>query len=873
MNLQNKHLVCLYGEPNFLSINILENLLSNDCYVDIVSDDIDEWSLKVSHITTKSKFSLLKCSDIVSEQEFEYAVFCGGFTNDKNLTNQLDDFKKNIRNTTKVLYVFPKEKYGILNINDPSISDNVGLVYVSDLLGPRIDLTDNLRISRYIKEMYFSNSLTVPVGEVLHPLFVSDVSRQLVRWLFAFGPFGKEVYVVGSEVSAGNFWQLNSKYFSNLKYYSKGEITLEKIPRNITKQKIDRSVAFGLEETYKWIGSHLDNYKQLSPTKVVKIIKQSNVGNLQKNNVKKISKIALYILIVPIITLVLSLLLTFTSYKLIKTNGNSSSVLMGISKQVSSVGYYESKILKYIPLVGQIYKETEYLSYIFIKISDTSKNVIPLIKVGNSLVKNILGDVPYSIEDLLGSSPDKLPLIYNDVGLLQAKTLSLKDRGSLLALYVNNKFNFEEYKNYISQFEILFKDLPNILGDNDSKTYLVLFQNNMELRPTGGFIGSYGLITFDGGRMSDFAISDIYSADGQLNGHVEPPQPIKDHLGEANWWFRDSNWDPDFPTSAKRAEWFLSKEMDKEVDGVFAIDLSPIKDFLEVGGPIFLPDYNVDINSSNLYEKVQSEVQDNFFPGTYKKGSFLTSLSKSILNQMESLTKDKIVKLLRIGYDNLNARHIQLFLHNQTSQNALSKLGWDGGVVVPMCQGECFSDIVGIVEANVGVNKSNYYIKRAVSLNIDVKQGVLDKTLVLTLNNSANTSLGVSGRYKSYIRLLIPENSNEIKVSSQYGQNYQVLTPEITDARGRKEVGVLFEVLPGESKMLVYSWKERTPTNIKQYYTYYRKQAGVEDYPVTINLTTPLKVLGSTPQFTLTNQGNYVYNTTLAKDLLFRFSL
>ena len=156
----------------------------------------------------------------------------------------------------------------------------------------------------------------------------------------------------------------------------------------------------------------------------------------------------------------------------------------------------------------------------------------------------------------------------------------------------------------------------------------------MELRPTGGFIGSFGLITFDGGRLSDLTVNDVYTADGQLNGHVEPPLPIKNYLGEASWWLRDSNWDPDFPTSAKRAEWFLDKELGKKVDGVIATDLYPIKEILKVTGSVFLSDYNSTITSENLYETTQNEVQNNFFPGTHKKASFLTALSRSLLGEL-----------------------------------------------------------------------------------------------------------------------------------------------------------------------------------------------------------------------------------------------
>ncbi|KKS16017.1 MAG: hypothetical protein UU74_C0050G0006, partial [Candidatus Woesebacteria bacterium GW2011_GWA1_41_7] len=473
------------------------------------------------------------------------------------------------------------------------------------------------------------------------------------------------------------------------------------------------------------------------------------------------------------------------------------------------------------------------------------------------------------------------------------------NNNSFTARYVLSKINFETYKELISQTIIIVDKLPNVLGREDSKTYFVLFENNMELRPTGGFIGSYGLLAFDKGRLSDFAISDVYSADGQLNGHVEPPLPIKQYLGEANWWLRDSNWDPDFPTSAKRAEWFLDKEMDKQVDGVISVDLTPIKSFLKISGPIFLSDYNMSINADNLYEKVQSEVQDDFFAGTHKKASFLTALSRSILDKTGGLSSTQKTSVLKLVYDNLDQRHIQVFLHDSEFQNTMEVLGWDGSVFTPACSGNCYSDLVGIVEANVGVNKSNYFVTREANLDIEIDEARIDKTMTLTLKNSASANLGLSGRYKSYVRLLIPENSIAIRAESSIGQNTVVLNPEITNSKGRKEVGTIVEVLAGETKQLVFYWSAELSKQVDQYDVYIRKQAGVDGYPVNVSVSSPIRLLGSSPTFTLTNKNRkaydkpsdltyqcsnppcdaplpegyeYWYNTTLVRDLFARFS-
>ena len=419
----------------------------------------------------------------------------------------------------------------------------------------------------------------------------------------------------------------------------------------------------------------------------------------------------------------------------------------------------------------------------------------------------------------------------------------------------------------------VYERLPYILGEYQNKTYLVLFQNNMELRPTGGFIGSFGLITFDKGRLSEFNVSDVYSADGQLKGHVDPPTPIKNYLGEANWWFRDSNWDPDFPISAKRAEWFLDKEIDKQVDGVIAIDLKPIQDFLKLNGGIYLSDYDLNITDINLYEEVQSEVQDNSFPGTHQKASFLTALSRSILNEASMVSFSDKIGILKLFYDNLEERHVQVYIHDGIFQESLSQLNWDGSVFVPSCDEGCFSDMVGIVEANLGVNKSNFFVKRNIETFVNIDEDIIKRTLILTVENGATAGLGPSGRYKSYIRLLVPQNSTDIQVTSEYGQDIRILDPDIVDAKGRKEIGVIFETLAGDTKKLQYSWSTRLDKAINSYNLYIRKQAGVDEIPFVMSVHTPFNILGSNLEFTLTEDSNYLYNTTLTRDLSARLSL
>lgn len=867
MNPSQKFLVCLYSEPNFLAVNVLENLLANNCFINIITDDTRGWIEKTSKIVARNKFSIVHRDEFQKGINYSYIIFCSGFLSKDKTGTDIEKFLKTVEfQNKKTFFILPKEIYGTLKTNSFGIPDNAGIIYLGDLLGPRIDLESDLKLPVYLSEIIRSRSLSVPVGEILYPIFVSDAAKQIVKWLFAFGPFGKETFLLGPDTSSSIFWQANTKLVGEIKFTSITGKSVESFPKNVEFFRIGKDPTYSLTETYKWIS--LKPIKYTKPKPKLKLIKPSF------GKIKTLALPILIIFLLPIFTLLVGGGLTYVSYLQFRSGRDDLALnMLYAGKFVSSAGYFESRALKYIPLIGYVYKETEYASYALMSVSDMGIEGIPLMRTGGNLLSSVLGDSPYSLSNFLSGSDEKLQRIYGSLSNLEERTIKTKDRGSILAEYILSRINFEDYKQLVSQAMVIIDGMPNVLGKDKSKTYLVLFENNMELRPTGGFIGSYGLLTFDDGRLSDFAISDVYSADGQLNGHVEPPAPISQYLGEANWWLRDSNWDPDFPTSAKRAEWFLDKEMDKQVDGVISIDLSPIKNFLQVSGPIYLSDYDLDITANNLYERVQSEVQEDFFAGTHKKASFLTALSRSILDKTGGLSYSQTASVLRLAYENLEQRHVQVFLHDADFQGAMGVLGWDGSVFTPICDGGCYSDLVGIVEANVGVNKSNYFVTRSVDIDVKINQGKIDRTLTLTLKNSASTSLGPSGRYKSYVRLLIPEDSTDVKIIKSFGQNSEILMPEITNSKGRKEIGTIIEILGGETKQLIFYWSGRFDKPISQYGLYFRKQAGIDGHPISITIDSPIEILGTNPTFTLTNQGDYVYNTTLVRDLFVRLSL
>jgi len=881
MNPQLKPSILLYSDANFFAINIFENLLSKNCVVNIVTNDVKDWKNKTSHLSVNNKFSIVDRRNLRVTGQYNYAVFCGGFLNLSSAYDDYFDFTSLINfDKAKILLLFPSEAFDRNQVDKINLSNNTALLFVGDMLGPRINLESDLLMPRLLSEILWKRKITLAVGEVLSPIFVADAVRVVVRWLFSFGPYGKVTLLSGNQTSGDTFWVANKKYFENLELKYDLKLPIRPAPKNTETEIINSNLNYSLNETYNWLKSSFSKHSEPPVEKKERIKKIIDTTPDKKwgGTPKKYKTVIwglFFLFAFPFLTLLISLLVSFMAYKsFISGKDNLARNSFLASRAIAVVSEKESVVLGYIPGVGRIYREAEFGAGIIRESNSIGIHLVPFVRDMTQMIESVLGNKVYDAVAGSQKIESGIAILYNDIVTTKTMTSVASEKNIILAKKLLSKIDFERLITLVSNGRIIAGTLPEMLGQDTSKTYLLLFENNMELRPTGGFIGSFGLVTFEKGRLTDLTVNDVYSADGQLNGHVEPPLPIKNYLGEANWWLRDSNWDPDFPTSAKRAEWFLDKELSKRVDGVVAIDLFPIKETLKSTGPIFLSDYNMDITADNLYEKTQSEVENNFFPGTHKKASFLTALSRNLLGEVTKLKPDQKLGVLNASYNGLNGRHIQIYLHDNTQQEAFSSLGWDGAVATPTCGADCYADMVGLVEANVGMNKVNYFIQRNISFDATVSDNKINHKLTLTIKNTANPALGPSSRYKNYLRILIPSDSTFTSVISYNGNTRERLTPEPTEAKGHKEIGVLVEILAGNTKDIEFSWTSGTGETLPfmNYGLYIRKQAGTDADPINVNIEGMGLQTNPDPRLTLTRQGGYSYNTTLVQDLFFRLS-
>lgn len=426
---------------------------------------------------------------------------------------------------------------------------------------------------------------------------------------------------------------------------------------------------------------------------------------------------------------------------------------------------------------------------------------------------------------------------------------------------------------------------PDIFGFKEEKTYAIFFQNNMELRPGGGFIGSYGILKIKKGKIKDFSIYDVYDADGQLKGHIEPPYPIRRYLPSVHWYLRDSNFDPDFTKGASVSAFFLENETGEKVDGIVGVDVSFVKEILKVLGPVYVSDYNETVSSDNLYLLAQTHAEKEFFPGSTQKKDFLRSLFKAI--QM-SPKKISYIKLLDAVSSSLFQKHLLFAFSDQSVQdvftvNKMSSALFDQREEAP----NKINDFLGISEANLGINKANFFIKRKVEQNMEIAQdGNVSGKVKISYKNLSTKTSWPGGDYKNYLRIILPFGSkiNSIVIDGKVQeQTLAVTSPLIYEAKNflpPKELEV--EKLEEEGKT-IFGFLIIVPTDAfktieieygllskipgGQSFAYdllLFKQPGVEEYPYSFSLTHPnsLKIISGTADFST----NFKEDTNLRID-------
>lgn len=279
--------------------------------------------------------------------------------------------------------------------------------------------------------------------------------------------------------------------------------------------------------------------------------------------------------------------------------------------------------------------------------------------------------------------------------------------------------------------------LPQIMGQNGQQRYLIIAQNEDEIRPTGGFIAGAGLLVIENGRIVDLSFRDANQIDAWsddfrylVKPYGDPPAPIQQFMSLELFLFRDANFWPDFPTSAEMAmQLYTYGQETPPLDGAIAIDQQFMKMLLDVIGPINVPTETVDITSSNVISAMREAwgidegetVKEWIFDRKSFISTFATAMMTKVQTEFDSIDPLYLVKTI---HDAIALRHLQIYMRNSEVATVLNDLNWDGRLA-----NETGQDMFMLVDTNVGINKVNVYVDNTIRYQVDLGTQQADLTV------------------------------------------------------------------------------------------------------------------------------------------------
>ncbi len=331
----------------------------------------------------------------------------------------------------------------------------------------------------------------------------------------------------------------------------------------------------------------------------------------------------------------------------------------------------------------------------------------------------------------------------------------------------------------------LLERAPVLLGADAPKKYLVLAQNNDELRPTGGFITAVGVVQVNAGELKLEWFGDSLSADDLNLFHPPPPAPLQKYMWASQWLLRDANWYAHFPTSADVAQSMLARDRGVRTDGVIAVDMrfmpllvQAVND-LDLGGvPLTRDNVISEIKASWKALPTSDYMTAEWF--TSERKNFLGDLLRAVMARLTGGGANPTVLAQALLYG-LNGKAVQLYFNDAETQQAVLDAGWGGAIETGA------ADYLNVIDSNVGFNKVNARVTREIFYHVRLNENGGDATVNITYHNPSRPERDGCDLLRQY-----KDTTYESMEHSCYWNYVRVLTPRFTQfvsAQGVSDAG------------------------------------------------------------------------------------
>lgn len=497
------------------------------------------------------------------------------------------------------------------------------------------------------------------------------------------------------------------------------------------------------------------------------------------------------------------------------------------------------------------------------------EDVVQLADLGDTETVNYL-ELPAAtkktiLERLSTSSNDidlllsRIHIAKDELDLLEQSSLAVPFLGVLKPIVER----VDEIDEQVQAASVFTRLLPEFFGLRTEKTHLLLFLNNDELRPGGGFIGTYGIMQVRDGEVLQIKTADVYAIDSAPVKPVteKPPEPFQKYNAATQWFFRDKNWSPDFSVSAKKTIEAFEYESGMNVDSVIGFTPTFASELLAYLGPIEVSGQT--FTSENVPELIEYQVEKGFWESSVpvaQRKEILADLVKEVQTRLAKLPVAKWGNVFSIVSNAFKTKQAAIFSENEQVQNTLANVGW-AGVVSPLT-----SDIQMFVDANLASLKTDPTVKRSIRYSLfrnDSGQWIGRTSITYDHQGTFDWR---TTRYRTYSRLYVPQGTELIRV---VGLNEG---PEISEELDMTVFGGFVSVEPKEERTVVYEYKLADSVIesiiLENYSLTFYKQMGTRDYALTLDLDFDKNITYASPAENRNEWGDDAYrlNTKLSQD-------
>ena len=475
---------------------------------------------------------------------------------------------------------------------------------------------------------------------------------------------------------------------------------------------------------------------------------------------------------------------------------DSKQALWELKKSFKSIN-----LLSFAPFIGRYIKDANHAIVALDLAFTGAEEVVGIIEP----YADIIGFTKGSDQAQSGqeTAQDRLDFVIKTIPDLIPKVGVLGKRMEMIRNEVN-EIDYMDYPLKVSDFELranlqrgveavntaadlilqgkpLLEVSPYLLGSDSPRSYMVIFQNDKELRPTGGFITAYSIAKVERGKFEPVTSNDIYNLDNLYKPKVPAPAPIIEYIKgpyvlNKNLRLRDMNWSPDFPQAMDLFTQELKSVSIKGIDGVIAVDTQALVYLLDALGPIgvsgygefstkILPQCNCPqvIYELESFADIEGPVvwsQDEpgkiiYAPANYdNRKKIIGPLMNSILANALGQSKERLPKLFEAVVKSISEKHVLFYFIDDTAQRGVAALGFAGNIK------EYGEDYLHINDANLGGRKSNLYVRQEVSQEIVLeKDGSMESTLNISYKNPEKHDGWLNSVLPNWVRIYVPRGS------------------------------------------------------------------------------------------------------------------